>query len=55
MITMARKSINLHMKNPEGSLKLTLRGKNCKEIALKIGDIFEEACKEVRKSNDSTK
>jgi len=44
------KTIKVFFKDKEGEMKLTLKGKNAINNALKIAKAFDEACKEIEKS-----
>lgn len=44
-----KKTVIINFTNPEARMKLTVKGKNAIDQAIKISKAFDEACKEIRK------
>jgi len=43
------KIVRVDMENPEGRMKLKVKGKNAVNNSLKIMEAFDSACEEIRK------
>jgi len=46
-----KKTVKVDFQNSEGRLKLTIKGKNATENALKIMRTFDNACSEIKDKN----
>ena len=43
-----KKTVKVNFQNPEGRMKLTVKGNNAVDNALKIMKAFDDACTEIR-------
>ena len=47
-----KKTVKVNFQNPEGKMKLTTKGKNAVDNALKIMKAFDDACTEIREMEE---